>query len=65
VGNDREPAVAADDEGHVVIATTRYDAPPACAECPRPFIAYKRSEDGGETWSGRRHLCRCPGSKYQ
>jgi hypothetical protein len=59
--DDWEPSVAADDLGHVYIATTRYGGGKACKSCPRPAIVFKRSSDGGATWSKRRFLCRCPG----
>lgn len=63
--NDWEPAIAADSQGHVYIATTRYDAKRACATCPEHFIAFARSADGGQTWTPDTYLCRCKGFKFQ
>jgi hypothetical protein len=63
--DDWEPAIAADDLGHVYWATTRYGARRACASCPRPAILIRRSDDGGHTWSRPRFICRCPGVEGQ
>jgi hypothetical protein len=60
--DDWEPSVAADDFGHVYIATTRFNGTDACrGYCPDPAIVIERSSDGGRTWSGPRFLCTCPG----
>jgi hypothetical protein len=38
--DDWEPSVAADEHGHVYIATTRFDGPNACRDCPDPAIVF-------------------------
>jgi BNR repeat-like domain len=63
--DDWEPAIAADDSGHVYWATTRYGGRKACKTCPDPAIVYRRSDDNGFTWSEPRFLCRCPGVEGQ
>jgi hypothetical protein len=63
--DDWEPSVAADDQGHVYIATTRFDGPNACRDCPDPAIVFERSSDGGRSWSSPRFLCPCPGVEEQ
>lgn len=57
--DDWEPAIAADNAGRVYMLTTRYGAEPACKDCPRVFIALKRSMDVGATWLPHQRLCRC------
>jgi BNR/Asp-box repeat len=52
--DDWEPSVAADDHGHVYIATTRFDGPNACQDCPDPAIVFERSDDFGRTWTDPR-----------
>jgi hypothetical protein len=63
--DDWEPAIAADDAGHVYMITTRYGAEPACKDCPPVFIALKRSTDGGATWLPDQYLCKCKGHGWQ
>ncbi len=63
--DDWEPSVAADDSGHVYIATTRFNGPNACYDCPDAAIILERSNDGGRTWSKPGYLCPCPGVEGQ
>jgi Neuraminidase (sialidase) len=63
--DDWEPAIAADSSGHVYWMTTRYADPTACSNCPKHFLGYKVSNDGGNTWSAARYLCPCPGFDAQ
>lgn len=63
--DDWEPAVAATDDGRVIIATTRYSIKAQCDDCPSPAIVYKTSNDSGATWTVRQRLCRCEGSDGQ
>lgn len=59
--DDWEPAIAADPNApYVYVLVTRYGSRP-CPGCASPFIAFKRSVDGGATWGGGKPLCRCPG----
>lgn len=63
--DDWEPAVAADRVGHVFLATTRYGGTPACTACPKSFIAFRSSTDGGRTFGPAGYLCACAGFKAQ
>ena len=63
--DDWEPAIAADDSGHVYQLITRFGAKPACGHCPKVFIALRRSVDGGATWLPDEYLCKCRGRKSQ
>jgi len=63
--DDWEPAIAADNNGHVYQLITRFGAKPACGRCPKVFIVLRRSVDGGATWLPDRYLCKCRGKKSQ
>jgi hypothetical protein len=63
--DDWEPAIAADDRGHVYWATTRYGGAKACRACPDPAIVYRHSSNNGLTWSKPLFLCKCPGVEGQ
>ena len=61
--DDWEPATAADPNAPwVYMLTTRYAAKPCSGNCPTPYIAIERSNDGGQTWSDGKPLCACKGS---
>ena len=58
-GDDWEPAIAADDHGHVYALWTHYvgfgggsagDVDPSCPDCPSPHQVIQISNDGGATW---------------
>jgi hypothetical protein len=58
-GDDWEPAIAADELGHVYALATHYtgyggaatgDVDPSCPECPSPHIVIQISNDNGATW---------------
>lgn len=50
--NDWEPAVAADPSSNYVYQlTTRYNGPSPCTGCKSPWIIFRKSADGGATWS--------------
>jgi hypothetical protein len=51
VGDQWEPAIAADRFGHVYVLTTQYFGVPGCPECPNPTIVLQVSDDEGATWS--------------
>jgi len=55
--NDWEPAIAIDPVTcDVYQLTTRYDGPEACKRCSGPYIIFRRSTDGGETWGSDQFL---------
>ena len=55
--NDWEPAIAIDRAtGYVYQLTTRYDGPEPCKRCAGPYIIFRRSGDGGETWEADQFL---------
>jgi len=62
--DDWEPAVATDPhDPWVYVVTTRYGVPKPCkGNCPTPWMALTRSNDGGATWSAQVPLCACKGS---
>ncbi len=50
--DDWEPAIAADPiSPYVYQLTTRFSGPKPCSSCPLPAITFRRSADGGATWS--------------
>ncbi|MGH8925800.1 MAG: sialidase family protein [Acidimicrobiia bacterium] len=58
-GDDWEPAIAADDFGHVYALWTHYvgfgggssgEIDPSCPECPSPHMVIQISDDNGTTW---------------
>jgi hypothetical protein len=64
-GDDWEPAIAADNAGHVYAAWSHYigyagsdtgDPDPTCPTCGSPHTVLQVSNDGGATWSSPRTL---------
>jgi hypothetical protein len=64
-GDDWEPAIAADNAGHVYTAWSHYvgyaggntgDPDPTCPACASPHTVLQVSSDGGATWSSPRTL---------
>lgn len=58
-GDDWEPSIAADQEGHVYALWTHYvgfeggatgEVDPSCPECPSPHMVIQVSADSGATW---------------
>ena len=49
-GDQWEPAIAADDYGHIYILTTQYEGVPGCLECASPTMILQVSNDRGLTW---------------
>ncbi len=64
-GNDWEPDIAADPSSdYVYMATTRFGSL-LCANCARPSIIYRVSDDGGHTWGPEKYLCKgCDNWQY-
>src|SRR5579864_1939237 len=50
VGDQWEPAIAADAHGHVYILYPQYGAVPDCDNCTAPTIALQISDDNGISW---------------
>ena len=65
LGDDWEPAIAADRSGHVYAVWSHYvdfsgsgsgEPDPSCPTCASPHTDLQVSSDGGRTWSGVRAL---------
>lgn len=61
-GDQWEPAIAADDFGHVYVLYAQYLGVPGCAECLSPTQVLQVSADRGATWSPPRPL-QAPGQR--
>jgi hypothetical protein len=51
VDNEWEPAIAADDLGHVYVLYPQYGGVPGCPECYSPTMILQISADHGQTWA--------------
>lgn len=61
--NDWEPALAVDPGSALVYQmTTRYNGPAPCKGCKGPWIVFRRSPDGGNTWEAERILTAAKGA---
>lgn len=49
-GDQWEPAIAADDFGHVYVLYAQYFGVPGCDDCASPTNILQISNDGGKTW---------------
>jgi len=56
VGDQWEPAIAADGFGHVYILYPQYGRIPGCGSCPAPSMILVISEDNGATWEAPREI---------
>jgi hypothetical protein len=56
VGDQWEPAVAADGFGHVYILYPQYGRVPGCRGCPLPSMILVVSNDNGATWQSPREI---------
>jgi hypothetical protein len=56
VGDQWEPAIAADGFGHVYILYPQYGRIPGCTACPMPSMILVVSEDNGATWQSPREI---------
>jgi len=61
VGDQWEPAIAADRFGHVYVLYPQYLGVPACPDCPSPTMVLQVSSDRGATW-GTPRLIAPPGT---
>ena len=50
VGDQWEPALAADGSGHVYVLYPQYRSVPDCRACPLPTLVLVSSDDNGATW---------------
>lgn len=55
-GDQWEPAIAADDDGHVYVLYPQYLGVPGCPDCPSPTMILQVSDDGGSTWDAPRQI---------
>ena len=63
VGDDWEPAIAADPRApFVYLLTTHFGDKPCPGNCPVPHLSLHVSSDGGKSWAAQRPLCACKGS---
>ena len=56
VGDQWEPAIAADDYGSVYVLYPQYEGVPGCAECDSPTAILQVSRDRGATWDSPRPI---------
>lgn len=56
VGDQWEPAIAADRFGHVYMLYAQYGGVPGCSTCLSPTQVYQISSDHGATWSAPRQF---------
>jgi hypothetical protein len=56
VGDQWEPAIAADDFGHIYVLYAQYLGVPGCPACASPTQVLQVSADRGATWSAPRPL---------
>lgn len=56
IGDQWEPAIAADGHGHIYILYPQYGAAPDCGNCAAPTISLQISNDNGISWEPSRSL---------
>ncbi len=56
VGDQWEPALAADGFGHVYILHPQYVKVPGCPSCPVPSMVFMVSNDNGSSWQAPRQI---------
>jgi hypothetical protein len=56
VGDQWEPAIAADRFGHVYMLYAQYGGVPGCSACLSPTQVFQMSSDHGATWSAPRQF---------
>ena len=55
-GEQWEPAIAADDFGHVYILYAQYSGVPGCNDCGDPMVVLQVSQNGGSIWGTPRTI---------
>ena len=63
-GDQWEPAMAADDHGHIYVLYPQYGAVPGCPACTAPSIALLVSNDNGLTWQPSQPLSPSPTGQF-
>ena len=64
MGDQWEPAMAADGHGHVYVVYPQYGTTPGCATCTPPSMNLLVSEDNGISWHSSRTLLPFPTGQY-
>lgn len=64
VGDQWEPAVAADGFGHVYLLYPQYGLVPGCPTCPSPSMTLQVSSDRGVSWSAPRAIAPAGDGQY-
>jgi BNR repeat-like domain len=64
IGDQWEPAIAADGRGHVYILYPQYGAVPGCRLCSAPTIVLSTSSDNGISWEPSRALLQLPTGQF-
>lgn len=64
VGDQWEPATAADGFGHVYLLYPQYGVVPGCPTCPSPSMILQVSNDRGLTWSAPRIIAPAGDGQY-
>ncbi len=64
-GDQWEPAIAADDFGHVYMIYPQYGGVPGCPPCYSPTMIYQMSSDGGKTWTSPSVIYPAGSTSYQ
>lgn len=64
IGDQWEPALAADLHGHVYILYPQYGPAPDCRDCTAPTIALQLSNDNGTSWEPPRSLLPFPTGQF-
>jgi len=64
IGDQWEPAMAADEHGHVYVLYPQYGAVPDCPTCTAPSIALTISDDNGASWQPSRALFPLPTGQF-
>jgi hypothetical protein len=63
-GDQWEPAIAADNHGHVYVLYPQYGVVPDCGTCTAPTIALLVSNDNGLSWQASRALFPLPTGQF-